>query len=375
MKNTLLFAGDPYQHRFPKRSFRHFLGLIGLLCLFIRPAQAQDSWSFCLSAGTADGTSYAFLSPIITADSLLNSKVVMARQFQEELMLNYTQLYEQNSYRFEAVQVERHHRSSDAINRRTQILDKLKARGFTVVEVPFTFYADSLDGQVLATNNTLSRLHQDILEKKLHIKKKRAEVESTPAYINRRKAMAANWVEKHPGTCKAGGPPPLCPDDHWEKMDSRAARSSYEAAVAHAMNEEVLKLDQLEKVYRQEARKAMRKHKQVDTVIHKSFYYFPKAINAGLHMMLAGQVFSSPKVSDRDAAALSGFILSIKTKHGDLYKAGELTIYDLSGPYDSWSAAMASRRQMMSHYKYLQNYKATPILFFADLPAGLPQRD
>jgi len=30
-------------------------------------------------------------------------------------------------------------------------------------------------------------------------------------------SAALGWVEKVPGTCQAGGPPPLCPVDHWEQ--------------------------------------------------------------------------------------------------------------------------------------------------------------
>lgn len=35
-------------------------------------------------------------------------------------------------------------------------------------------------------------------------------------------SYALGWVEKVPGTCGAGGPPPLCPVDHWEQRPAEA---------------------------------------------------------------------------------------------------------------------------------------------------------
>jgi hypothetical protein len=43
---------------------------------------------------------------------------------------------------------------------------------------------------------------------------------------NRACSYRTGWVEKVPGTCHAGGPPPLCPVDHW-RQDPVAAASAW----------------------------------------------------------------------------------------------------------------------------------------------------
>jgi len=39
---------------------------------------------------------------------------------------------------------------------------------------------------------------------------------------NRYCSAALGWVEYHPGTCQAGGPPPICPANHWHKDPTSA---------------------------------------------------------------------------------------------------------------------------------------------------------
>jgi hypothetical protein len=36
--------------------------------------------------------------------------------------------------------------------------------------------------------------------------------------LNRLCSYKLGWVEKVPGTCQAGGPPPICPVDHWMQI-------------------------------------------------------------------------------------------------------------------------------------------------------------
>ena len=59
---------------------------------------------------------------------------------------------------------------------------------------------------------------------------------------NRVCSYRLGWVEKVPGTCRAGGPPPLCPVDHWKKVDLTTAFASYKVeaeAVKKARREEL----------------------------------------------------------------------------------------------------------------------------------------
>lgn len=52
------------------------------------------------------------------------------------------------------------------------------------------------------------------------------------------------WIEKVPGTCTAGGPPPLCPQDHWILMPGAAAGQwiQLESEVYNRRKNEILDL-------------------------------------------------------------------------------------------------------------------------------------
>jgi hypothetical protein len=53
---------------------------------------------------------------------------------------------------------------------------------------------------------------------------------------NQARSYAAGWREKEPGRCTAGGPPPICPRDHWYKADIAAAMKEF-----YSIHEEVRK--------------------------------------------------------------------------------------------------------------------------------------
>ena len=53
----------------------------------------------------------------------------------------------------------------------------------------------------------------------------------------------AGWVEKNPGTCQAGGPPPICPVDHWIEVGTDRAINQYYTDVA---NEKKRRIQEIE---------------------------------------------------------------------------------------------------------------------------------
>jgi len=55
----------------------------------------------------------------------------------------------------------------------------------------------------------------------------REDAASWETLSNRACSYAQGWVEKVPGTCQAGGPPPICKVDHW-KRDPNAAAAQLE---------------------------------------------------------------------------------------------------------------------------------------------------
>ena len=51
----------------------------------------------------------------------------------------------------------------------------------------------------------------------------------------------AGWVEKVPGTCQAGGPPPICPVDHWQRDPNAMTKWSIEQGQIQKEREEAYK--------------------------------------------------------------------------------------------------------------------------------------
>lgn len=61
------------------------------------------------------------------------------------------------------------------------------------------------------------------------LKDKEYEIENETSWVNRRKSAESGWKEYNPGTCSAGGPPPICSADHWFQVSVREAMAEYEA--------------------------------------------------------------------------------------------------------------------------------------------------
>ena len=47
---------------------------------------------------------------------------------------------------------------------------------------------------------------------------RRRDIANWDRVSNRTCSHMLGWVEKNPGTCRAGGPPPICPVDHWTRV-------------------------------------------------------------------------------------------------------------------------------------------------------------
>lgn len=54
---------------------------------------------------------------------------------------------------------------------------------------------------------------------------------ATTRMVNEACSHKLGWVEKSPGTCNAGGPPPICPVDHWMKSSNAWQNYQYKQAI------------------------------------------------------------------------------------------------------------------------------------------------
>ena len=54
------------------------------------------------------------------------------------------------------------------------------------------------------------------------------------------------WVEKVPGTCDAGGPPPICPVDHWKRVSRQEAMAVLSAQLRKVTAERARRMSDIQ---------------------------------------------------------------------------------------------------------------------------------
>jgi hypothetical protein len=116
----------------------------------------------------------------------------------------------------------------------------------------------ALEADIELLKQKISRLGPQKLESIDNAKKRLAEaIEHTKndeSWKNRLKTAKDGWEERSPGTCGAGGPPPICKVDHWFKTSLSASMAKYnqylenylrpfKEAVKNAGNEEQKQID------------------------------------------------------------------------------------------------------------------------------------
>lgn len=334
--------------------------LLGLLNL---SAYGQNGWYLCLSAGNANGISYAFIAKPFVVDTILNRRDKVVNQFKQELMLSQTELYAQNPSRFNQIQTELQSTKDLANQRYNYLVTTLNNRGFIVKVVDFPFYADSIQRipgfTTLDDDNRLQAITNALTDARALYQAKRKELEETQEFKNRQLAANTNWVEKKTGVCKAGGPPPICKDNHWIKTDADEAKFAYEVFINRKLFEYHDPLVELEEEYQQIALdgKTLRERAKSDTAI-KPVFYFCKALNVGLRQVVAGKVFSSKILIKNNNTIIKNFVQEVAKAYPILYEGGEQTVYDLSEAFQTQAQALAKRREYMANWKFVYNYQA-----------------
>jgi hypothetical protein len=334
-----------------------------LVGLFHLPVFGQNGWYMCLSAGNANGISYAFIAKPFGVDTILNRKDKVVNQFKQELMMSQTELYAQNPNRFNQIQTELQSTKQLATDRYNYLVNTLNNRGFVVKEVDFPFYADSIQRipgfTTLDDDNRLQAITNALADaRELYLAKRKA-LETTQEFQNRKLAATTNWVEKKTGVCKAGGPPPICKDNHWIKTDAEEAQFAYEVFINRKLFEYHDPLVELEEEYQQIALdgKTLKERSKSDTAT-KPVFYFCKALNVGLRQVVAGQVFSSKVLVKNNNSIIKNFVQEVAKAYPILYEGGEQTVYDLSEAFQTRAQALAKRREYLANWKFVYNYQA-----------------
>jgi hypothetical protein len=76
---------------------------------------------------------------------------------------------------------------------------------------------------------------------------KNQDFKQIQSLANRFCSFNTGWIEKVPNTCTAGGPPPICPADHWQFVGTDNSRRVFESENAKIRNERYEELRRLQK--------------------------------------------------------------------------------------------------------------------------------
>jgi hypothetical protein len=97
--------------------------------------------------------------------------------------------------------------------------DLISKRTPTIDQIGFSESVFSLPSKCVANLNDKLLLQIEAYKKQ--------DSANAQSIINNYCAHMRGWVEYHPGTCQAGGPPPICPVNHWYQSPYQATQEFY----------------------------------------------------------------------------------------------------------------------------------------------------
>lgn len=100
--------------------------------------------------------------------------------------------------------------------------------------------APSLSYNPLTPSNCISNVQIDDMIERF----KQEDKANIQSLANNFCSHQAGWVEFDPGTCSAGGPPPICVANHWHKVSFQDAMSDYEVQAKKIALERAAKLNE-----------------------------------------------------------------------------------------------------------------------------------
>lgn len=99
----------------------------------------------------------------------------------------------------------------------------------------------SEDLKLKRLNDELYQLQQANIQHQVNvankIEQKKYEIANSQSWKNRLKSAQSGYKEYNPGTCSAGGPPPICSANHWYSVSYQEAMAEYNNQVQKALND------------------------------------------------------------------------------------------------------------------------------------------
>ncbi|HMR19213.1 MAG TPA: hypothetical protein PKA53_07925 [Sphingobacterium sp.] len=78
-------------------------------------------------------------------------------------------------------------------------------------------------------NDLERKKNENARDVKLRLQAKLDEIENSTTWQNRLKSARSGWKEYNPGSCSAGGPPPICVVEHWYRVSVAEAMAEFNA--------------------------------------------------------------------------------------------------------------------------------------------------
>jgi hypothetical protein len=172
------------------------------------------------------------------------------------------------------------------------------------------------------------------------------------------------WVEKVPGTCQAGGPPPVCPADHWIRRPAEA-KQAFNARNQQKQSEREAKLlEQACKCTRSELEDTRAKASPPSTSPYYNPYLVPcYGSNCPPGYECVSGVCSLPSQLERQAEKVGEGAKEVGKRADDVFKVSETVLGKMSARL---GALLKSTTWRVVSSPYLELFDAKPISMWRD---------
>lgn len=153
-----------------------------------------------------------------------------------------------------------------------------------------------------AKSNTWRSEQSSKLEKaRKALQDKLYEIENSESWKNRKKTAQSGYKEYNPGTCNAGGPPPICSAGHWYHVGYADAMREYERYKKEVLDKLRNKISEIDKSYNKKIRDAENQIDDLSVKNNNLTWDLPKKKTAVSNAAYDWQFSASKENEEKDA--------------------------------------------------------------------------
>lgn len=351
------------------KSTRIILAVSVLIALF----------GFIVRSGVAQGTRYYFiewqyhpaahkqlvLSSVFKGDSATLKEAWVYTQFEEELMLQSCEMAQQGKGLLRSQKLHIFNNREEAQVERAKLVAEQQAKRVSMLDIVFDYHGYDHGLELRTDPNYQPLIKMEELEPSLReelamavsdLDYARRMLMQEKRIKNRLQTARNGWIEKHPGDCRAGGPPPICPKDHWVRSDSTTAKKAFQDYIDSELAEHIKGVkalqEEAEAYLAQKRKEEEAKPRIADNKadLQAVKYFFVKAYNNKQRKAVVGDVLAGSQEAYNLKAGVETFMTKMKVEQPELYYSKNETIVELSFAFDSKAEAMSHRRNYLAEY-------------------------